>query len=180
MSTQRRGFTGNSAANYFTNVSNTIQSAQNTISSAGLTLTDYQSGASLDFEDDYVKRYDHIVDGLVTAYSTDAVRSDEDIYGNVNGLYKSYDNEMESKITYMIEEIKSLCENHLQIPSATPKIEAILNMIQKSLQESTELSNQTSNEINRFANEVLTIDMNSPSMMGKQWVIDIGPDGKVR
>jgi len=168
MDLSKKGFTGQAASNYFMDTSQKVAFVQQAILSAGEELLSVPTKSKkpdpvYDFtmEKDYVKEYDQIVRDLGDAYSPDAVRSDDSRYSYIGDLHQKYGQEMDEKIKYMIAEIENLCNDHFQIPSATPKVEATLEKIKKSLSESFELTNETSREMQRFSMEIAEIDGSS-------------------
>jgi len=168
MDLSKKGFTGQAASNYFIETSQKVAFVQQAILSAGEELfttptKDKKPDPVYDFtmEKDYTKEYDRIVRDLGNAYSPDTVISDDNRYSYIGDLYQKYDQEMDEKIKYMISEMEGLCKDHFQIPSATPKVEATLEKIKNSLSESSELSNQTSKEMQKFAMEIAEIDGSS-------------------
>lgn len=165
MDLSKKGFTGQAASNYFSNIAETVFNAQQIICAPGeVPLFEFPTKSAInsfdqgDSEQNYIQRYNQMVDDLAIAYSPDAICMDDERYEYVSYLNNKYDDEMDNKINYMIDEMKALCENHFQIPSATPKVEATLDKIRDSLPQSSDLAKKTVQEISSFRQNMEDID----------------------
>lgn len=185
MEISKPGFSGAAASNYFIETANALSDIQQSIESAGDMASgkdrvaakqnmDDSNRSIYDFtmEKNYANEYDTVVSTLASAYATDTVRSDDDRYDYIGTLYKNYDQEMNDKLNYVISEMEALCEEHFQVPTATPKVEMALEKIKNTLPQSSDLANETVKEISNFSNEIRVIDMCSAEKAGKQWKVD--------
>lgn len=229
MANYKRGFAGVASQNYFSKVHDTIQSAENALSSGQnalnetsrnnqshqQTLANCRSLLSstssngdmtrskvapeqpkdqnvntydpTNFYNDfvpgtYLNQYEKAVDNLYNGYSQNAVVSNDNLYAYIQNSYHQYDEEMTHKISHAILEIENLLTNHLQVPTATPKIEAILEEIKQSLPQSSYLSQSTSNTMGKFSTTLANIDEGTGFELtnnrgSSQGLVDVGGSG---
>lgn len=195
MGNYKKGFAGVASQNYFAKVHDTIQSAENALSSGQETInasaqveeqnegylskaknqtqssgkifniiekSSDQNNRNYDIGEfipgTYITKYERAVDQLYISYSPGTVTSNDGLYSYIIQKNNQYDDEMTNKIHHVISEMQNLLNNHLQVPTATPKIEAILEEIKQSLPQSSALAQATSNEINRYYQSIARID----------------------
>lgn len=193
----QKGFIGMSADAYFSKVHETIQSAEKALGNgqdmiqltsqvqkdnenysrkeSGTNSSLNKMGDNMNSMDEfvpgsYVTQYEKNVDKLYDSLSSSAVSSNDDLYEYISDKNTQCEEETTNKLLYAIAEMENLLSEHLQVPTATPKMEAIIKDLKNSFSESSKLSDEQSKEIIKYQQGIIRIDGSGSNM---QWTVPI-------
>lgn len=153
----KNGFVGNAAKNYFDKVYSTVEKGQNGINDGN----DFASTVNMkksDNSSNYMGTLDDYGQQLNASLTSYCVAINDDKYDYAAREISKIEEEVNSRLNYVINSMESLCSTDYILPETTPKIQKIIEDITKSLPESRDISKLHENEMLNFMDRINDID----------------------